>query len=205
MPVFPRSEPDIVSLAENMIAGYTDHAADFPSVVVADLQTILDHYQDGKNSQNDASAQSKIATEVKDERLDDLVELMRNDLKLSEVDVADDPEKLALIGWGLRQPPQPVDPPGQPENFVAVVQGPDEIWFNWDSPDSGGTVRNYIIERRDEPAGGGDFGEWEVIGTSLATEAHLIEQPRGIQMEYRVRSANVSGESIPSNIAAVVL
>ncbi len=205
MPTFPRTEAEVVALAEAMIAGYTAHAADFPSVTVADLQTVLTNYQTDKNNQDDARAQAKIATETKEAKLDDLVELMKNDLKLSEVDVADDPEKLAEIGWGPRQQPQPVPLPGQPENFVPTVEGPGDVWFKWDSSSNGGLVRNYIIERRDEPAGGGDFGPWQVIETSLATEIHLLEQPRGIQMEYRVKAANISGESLPSNTAAVVL
>jgi hypothetical protein len=205
MPTFPRTEAEVVALAETMIAGFTAHAADFPSVTVADLQTVLNGYQADKNGQEDARAQAKIATETKEAKLDDLVELMKNDLKLSEVDVADDPEKLAEIGWGPRQQPQPVPLPGQPENFVPTVEGPGDVWFKWDSPASGGIIRNYIIERRQQPAGGGDFSDWEVVGTSLNTEIHLLEQPRGIQMEYRVKAANVSGESLPSNTAAVVL
>jgi uncharacterized protein (DUF433 family) len=205
MPTFPRTEAEVVALAEAMVAGYTAHAADFPSVTVADLQTALSTYQTDKNGQEDARAQAKIATETKEVKLDDLVELMKNDLKLSEVDVADDPEKLAEIGWGPRQQPQPVPLPGQPDNFVPTVEGPGDVWFEWDSPASGGIIRNYIIERREQPSGGGDFSAWDVIGTSLNTEIHLLEQPRGIQMEYRVKAANVSGESLPSNTAAVVL
>jgi hypothetical protein len=205
MPIFPRTEAEVVALAETMIAGYTAHAADFPSVTVADLQTALDTYQTDKNSQEDARAQAKIATETKDTKLDDLMELMKNDLKLSEVDVADDPEKLAQIGWGPRQQPQPVPLPGQPVNFVPTAEGPGDVWLEWDSPENGGIIRNYIIERRVQPAEGGDFSDWEVIGTSLDTKIHLLEQPRGIQMEYRVKAANVSGESLPSNTAAVVL
>jgi hypothetical protein len=205
MPTFPTKEAEVVALAEAMIAGYTAHAAEFPSVTVLDLQTALSGYQTDKSGQDDARAQAKIATETKEATLEDLVELMKNDLKLSEVDVTDDPEKLALIGWGPRQQPQPVPPPGQPENFVPTVEGPGDVWLKWDNPSNGGTVRNYIIERRDEPAGGGDFGPWEVVETSLSKEVHLLEQPRGIQMEYRVIAANVSGESLPSNTAAVVL
>ena len=104
MPTFPTKEADLVALAETMIAGYTAHGADFPSIdaaALAELQAALDGYQTDKNNQVDTKAQAKIATETKDTKLDDLTELMKNDLKLSEVDVADDPEKLAQIGWGI--------------------------------------------------------------------------------------------------------
>ena len=39
--------------------------------------------------------------------------------------------------------------------------------------------------------------------TLLATV--LTNQPRGPQLEYRVKAVNVGGESIPSNTVAVVL
>jgi len=211
MAQFPNAEADIVALASAMIAGYTAHPADFPSMdpltdLVA-LQAALDGYQTDRQSQIDARAQAKLATVTKGTKLDDLTELMKNDLKLSEVDVADDPEKLTQIGWGPRQDPQPVEAPGQPANLHPVAEGQGMLWLAWDSPatDSGGPVRNYIIERREQPAGGGEFGVWDIVGTALNNEINLLEQPRGIQMEYRVKAANVGGESMPSNTAAVVL
>ena len=130
---------------------------------------------------------------------------MKNDLKKSEVDTASDPTKLAEIGWAPRSQPVPVDPPGQPVNFHPTAEGPGDVWLEWESPATGGLVRNYIIECRERAAGGTEFGDWSVVGTSLNTDTHLLEQPRGIQLEYRVKSANVSGESMPSNTAAVVL
>jgi hypothetical protein len=205
MPTFPRTEAGIVTLAENMVTGLNIHAADFPSVNGATLAELLDNFKSLRGLQEEAKSQSQIATVTKDEELAALVELIKNDLKLAEVDTAADPEKLTEIGWGPRQQPQPVALPGQPENFVPAAEGPGDIWLKWDSPGEGGIIRNYIIERREEPSGGGTFGEWAVIGTSLNNEVHLLEQPRGIQMEYRVKAANVSGEGMPSNIAAVVL
>jgi hypothetical protein len=205
MPAFPRTESEIVSLAEAMVAGYTAHAADFPSITVADLQTALTTFQTNRQAQINARSQAQIATETKDEKLDLLVEMMKNDLKLSEVDVADEPEKLTEIGWAPRQQPQPEPLPGQPDELHPTVEGQGDIWLEWNSPAYGGIIRNYIIERREQPAGGGTFGEWNVVGTSLNNEIHLLEQPRGIQMEYRVKAANVSGESMPSNTSAVVL
>jgi hypothetical protein len=205
MPAFPRTESEVIALAEAMVAGYTAHAADFPSVTVATLSTALSTFQTNRQAQINAKSQSQLATETKEVKLDALVELMKNDLKKSEVDVAADPGKLAEIGWGPRSQPMPVDPPGQPDNFHPTAEGPGDVWLEWDTPATGGIIRNYIIERRERPTGGVEFGDWSVIGTSLNTDTHLLEQPRGIQLEYRVKAANVSGESMPSNTAAVVL
>lgn len=209
MPIFPKSEAEVVALAEAMIAGYTAHPADFPSVeplveLVA-LQTALDTYQTDKAGQEDAHAQAKIATVTKDGQFEALVDAMKNDLKLSEVDVVDDPTKLAEIGWGPRQQPQPIVAPSQPENFRPTAEGPGDVWLAWEKSDTGGAVRNYIIERRQQPAAGGEFGAWEVAGSALNIEINLNDQPRGIQLEYRVTAANTAGNSMPSNTAAVVL
>ncbi len=99
MPKFPTKENDVVALAEQMVAGYTAHGADFPSVTVADLTTALTAYKNQKQTQENADGQAQIATATKDEKLDELVSLMKNDLKVSEVDVTSDPEKLVEIGW----------------------------------------------------------------------------------------------------------
>ena len=209
MATFPTKEAEIVALVETMIAGYTAHPADFPSidplVELVALQTALGDYQTDKNTQEDARAQAKLATVTKDTKLDGLVDIMKNDLKLSEVDTVADPEKLAQIGWGPKSPPQPIEAPGQPDNFHPIAEGPGTLWLQWDKPASGGQVRNYIIQRRQQPAGGGEFGAWTVAGTALNIEINLDEQIRGIQLEYRVIAANIAGESMPSNTAAVVL
>ncbi len=100
MSSFPKTELQIVALAEQMVAGYTSHAADFPSVTVADLTAALTAYRNQRQTQEDADSQAKIATATKSDKLDALITLMKNDLKVSEVDTTAAPEKLAEIGWG---------------------------------------------------------------------------------------------------------
>jgi hypothetical protein len=57
----------------------------------------------------------------------------------------------------------------------------------------------------EQPAGGGEFGSWAQVGIAIESETSLINQPRGPQLEYRVKAVNVGGESIPSNTVAIVL
>jgi len=207
MPTFPKSEAEVVALAETMIAGYTAHAADFPSVTVADLQTALTTFQTNLQNQANAKALAQIATETKSQKLEALVALMKDDLKLSEVDVSSDPVKLSEIGWGPKTPPTPIAAPGQPTNLVAILEGPGCLTLKWDKPasGSGGAVRNYLIERSDQPAGGGIPGPWTLITSVYEAQIYLTAQPRGIEMQYRVKSSNTAGESLPSNVATVVL
>lgn len=49
------------------------------------------------------------------------------------------------------------------------------------------------------------FGNWLPAGTSFVNEINLTNQPRGIQLEYRLKAVNVGGESSPSNTIAIVL
>jgi hypothetical protein len=201
---FPKTESDIATLAELMVAGYTAHAADFPSVTPADLTTALTDYTNQRNSLENAKGQAKIAVVAKEDKLDALVELMRNDLKLSEVDVANDPEKLAEIGWGPRNIPTPILPPGVPTELHPIAESQGAISFAWVRPLDGGPVRNYIVERR-QAGEGGVFGSWMTVQSCYNTDASIIEQPVDVRLEYRVKASNAAGESMPSNTVSVML
>ncbi len=207
MPRFPKREADIVALCDAMIAGYNAHIVDFPSSQGMALAFARMFYITAKNDQTDALAAAQIATDEKDTALAALAEKMKAELKKSEVDVGDDSEKLEYIGWGPKALPSPSDPPGQPRNLDAAVQGAGTILLDWKAParGSGGTVRTYVIERRDQPEGGGEYGDWVQAGIALESECMLMNQPRGPQLEYRVKAINTGGESVPSNTVAVVL
>jgi len=43
------------------------------------------------------------------------------------------------------------------------------------------------------------------VQVAVESEASLINQPCGPQLEYRVKTVNIGGESIPSNTVPVVL
>jgi len=207
MATFPRTESEVSALAMRMMAGYTAHATDFPNADPTGLSTIFGDYTGAKNTQTDAQAAAQVATEAKDAALEALTEMMTTQLKQSEVDTKDDPEKLEFIGWSPKSPAQPVDVPGQPRNLETIVQGTGALFLDWKSPahGSGGSVRTYVIERRQQPEGGGEFGQWAQISIAIESEVTLGGQPRGPQLEYRVKAVNTSGQSIPSNTVAVVL
>jgi hypothetical protein len=205
MAQFPKLEADIIALANSMIAGYGAHAADFPCSNALSLIKALTDFNKTKIAQIDALAAAQVATESKNLKLADLEEKMKDELQMSEVDVGSDSEKLGYIGWGLKAPLSPADPPGQPRNLDLVALGAGSIFLDWKAPARGssGAVRYYVIERREQPAGGGVFGSWAQVGIALETEATLIDQPCGQQLEYRIKAVNAGGESISSNTMAV--
>lgn len=204
MPKFPKRQADILALADTMLAGYFAHAPDFPDINRSWLNRKCWAYKNHEGLWRKAYAHLHLATQAKNVSLDTLRELMKNCLKKSQVDVADVPEKLEYIGWGPKAPPSPADPPGQPRNLNAVTQEPSAVLLDW-KPPARGAVRTYVIEQRYRPQGGGDFSNWQPVGTALETEATLTDQPRGPQLEYRIKAINTGGESAPSNTAAVVL
>ncbi len=207
MPKFPKREADILALVQAMIDGYQAHIGDFPSSFVFLLLTFRSGFITAKDAQIEAMAAARVATDEKDTALAGLAQKMKAELKKSEVDVGADSEKLEYIGWGPKAPPSPADPPGQPRNLDAVVQGAGTVLLDWKAParGSGGTVRTYVIQRRDQPEDGGEFGDWAQAGIALESETTIMNQPRGPQLEYRVKAINTGGESPPSNTVAVVL
>jgi len=206
MASFPKRENDIIALADQMVAGFTAHAADFPSVTVADLTTALTAYKTQRQTQEAAEGQSQIATVTKEEKLDALITMMKSDLKISEVDTVSDPEKLYEIGWGPRNQPTPILPPGSPTELHPTAEGQGIIALVWNRPatNGGGPVRNYIVERHDQQQGG-TFGPWNLVQTTYNTEINLVDQPDNVRVEYRVKAVNPGGESMPSNTVSVVL
>lgn len=203
MPKFPTRENQILTLANQMCNGFLWHADDFPSVHRIWLYFKRLLYKIAKKTQTEALSQVRLATKAKRESLKSLKKLMKNYLEKSVVDVTGSPEKLAYIGWGPKANPQPTKVPGQPTKLRIITQERRTILLNFDRP--AGTVRNYIIERREQSAGSAQFGPWHIVGTALNNEINLTNQPRGVQLEYCIKAANTSGQSAASNTAAVVL
>ena len=74
---FPKAEADVTTLAMAMVAGYTTHAADFPSADAAGLSVVYNAYLAAKSAQTDAMAAAQVATETKDAALDALEDVMK--------------------------------------------------------------------------------------------------------------------------------
>ena len=213
MPRYPTRQAQKLALIEAMIGGYTDHAGLFPSADVALLQSVRDAYCDATAAQTEAIAKASLATEARQAAVAQMDAVMQRQLKLSQTDNTISPDNLKYIGWGPRAAARSIEPPGQPMRLESVDEGAGTLLIEWKRPvrGSGGPVRTYIIERRDltiEKTGDGGArrgNKWKQTAISLETRATLKDQPRGIQLEYRIRAINKAGQSEPSNTIAVVL
>lgn len=125
---------------------------------------------------------------------------MKSDIRYAENTVNYDDEKLKLIGWAGRKAAAPLAPPGQARLLEAPRQGEGWVFLDWKKPTVGGTVSAYKVMRRERPA-----GLWENAATAVISEATLVDQPRGKELEYRIVAVNKAGDGSPSNTAMVVL
>jgi len=199
---FPLTEADIAALAQVMISGLTDNAAIYPAppVAPADLTTLVTAYMAAKNVAIAAQAAAEEATTSKDEALEDLADAMKSDIRYAENTVDFDDDKLKLIGWAGRKAATPLAPPGQARLLEAPKQGEGWVFLDWKAPIDGGAPVAYKVMRRERPA-----GPWEEVATAVISEATLVEQPRGKELEYRIIAVNKAGDGEPSNTAMVVL
>jgi hypothetical protein len=203
MPEFPKSEPQIIALADRMISGYSLHVADFPNVNRRNLIFARGTYMAARKSAKDVRSRLRIETKNRNEKLLDLKNIMKQSLQKAQVDVSANPEKLKLIGWGLKDAFQPAQIPGQPIELAIVDKQNGTLKLSWKKPINGGTIYNYIIERRCHDAN--QSGNWTIAVISYNCQANLSNQPKGIYLEYRVRASNLAGQSLPSNTATITL
>ncbi len=202
MPRFPRSEPEIAALAHVVTQGIALAPEDFPTPPVPqdELQTQLDAYNAARIAAIAAETEVRGHHSAKDEALDLMVDSVKATLKYAEVAVRDEPEKLSQLGWSERSRSSRLEAPGEVRDIGVRAEGDSWLVLDWKGPVDGGSVAMYRIQRR--KAGG---RTWELVDTAVETEHLLRDQPRGVDLEYRVIAVNKAGSGKPSGMVAVVL
>ena len=202
MAQFPRTEPEIVDLAEQLVGGLRSHVEEFPSppVSLERLEATLHAYQSARFSAQEAAVQAKLATREKAEVLERLVSEVKTNLRYAENSCGHHHATLKMLGWGGRRPKKRTEAPGQVVGLKIVREGPGWIELRWRKPGDGGDVKAYRIERCKR---GDDF--WRIAGMSTGTSAMLEDQERGVDWIYRVIAVNSAGEGQESAIVEAVL
>ena len=116
---------------------------------------------------------------------------------------------LKKLGWGARAKRRFLKP-GQVRNLEVGQQGPGTVQLVWKAPErsrSVGSARAYRIERQihdfENDKTIEDWGEWTT--TCFPTEEVLHNQPRGVEIAYRVVAINTNGDGPASDVETVVL
>ncbi|WP_417912162.1 fibronectin type III domain-containing protein [Candidatus Electronema sp. TJ] len=200
MPRFPISDPELIALAQKLIAGLQDNP-DFPTPPVspAQLQASLDAFVGQCDAQTAAQAAAEQATAAKNTGHEQLAAEMKGDLRYAEYAVEGDDAKLSTLGWGAKSPHTPISAPGQPFKFQIMRSGPGAAKATWKRPVEGGHAACYLVKMR------GEGGTWVSAGTFVEPEAELTNLERGKELEFYVLALNRAGESLPSNSMTVVL
>ncbi len=202
MAQFPKSEAEILMLAQAIVNGLETNATVYPAppVTFTNLSTALDAYVVAKDIATTAQATAQAAIGTKDAVLQTLVDDMKADLRYAETKVNFDDAKLKLLGWGGRTAAVALTPPGQTRTLEAPRQGEGWIFLDWKEPVDGGAVATYKIQRRLRPD-----GAWTDVGLAIDSETTLTAQERNKEWEYRVSAVNKAGEGAPSNTVMAVL
>jgi len=198
---FPRTEADIAALAVLVTEGLQQAPDDFPSPPVSAeaLKAKLDAFNMATTAAVTAETAAQHQHALKDQALEDLADSIKANLKYAEFAVRDQPEKLSQLGWGLRREGSPLQPPGEVRDITIGAEGDTWVILRWKQPVDGGTPGVYRIQRRQ------DGTAWEDIGISTETERLCSEQPRGIELLFRVFAVNKAGTGQPSATVTVVL
>ena len=208
MAKFPRNEPTIVTLAQEMVAGLMANAATFPDLPVPpagppgspNLTELTASYTAARDEAIAARAAAERATTAKNAHLDVLVGALKRDLRHAETIADFDDDLLKRIGWSGRKAKTRLLPPGQCQTLAAPRQGEGWVFLDWKEPIDGGRPAAYKIQRRQRPA-----DAWQDVAVAMDSEITLADQPRGKDLEYRVLAINKAGDGEASNTVFVVL
>jgi hypothetical protein len=202
MPRFPTREDEIATLANDIVTGLEANTELLPNPIVdaATLRGSLETYRTNKAKVTAAQAALSEAVEDKNEALEELVEQMKQIIRQAENATGYDDASLKKIGWGGRSASRTPEVPGQVRTLEVPRQGVGWVVLDWKSPNEGGKVVTYRVEKFDRAN-----DKWLEVTSTLDTEATLVEQPRGENLEFRVVATNRTGDGVASNTVLVVL
>jgi len=199
---FPRTEPRIAQLASLLAGGLKSASDDFPNppVQAGELRALLDAFKETVSAVTAAEAEVRERRVMKRQALTKLKRSMKVDLRYAEFAARKAPEKLTELGWGRRRSRRPLQHPGEVRNLRITKESRTWIALAWEAPDDGGAVIAYAIERRKA-----EGGSWEATVTIVDTKHRLVDQPRGVELSYRVAAMNKAGTGPPSATVTAVL
>ncbi len=163
--IFPTRQADIFHLAARMINAYFTYGEDFPSINKMNLFFRYRDYVTARNTMFNKKTKAHLEAVRKEKRFTELCEIMKKDLRLSEVDTRNNPEKLSFIGWGVKSNSSPAGIPSQPLNLRIGTIKETAVQLKWDRPLTG-IVRNYIIERRQNQTNS-QLSQWLLISSLI--------------------------------------
>ena len=211
MPRFPKAKNDIMILAGRTMTGINDNPTIFtdPPYDVGPLSTGISDVITKMAARQALEGQLSDAVIAENDAIQNVIEAEEHLLRLAETDFKDDTAKLELIGWGAEADPRH-QKPGQPRNLEIQVQGPTSAQLDWKAPEKTkhvGSVSFYRVERMIRNIETNeiteDYGTWQA--TTTDTEIVVHDQPRRVEIMYRIIANNPNGDGPHSDTETVVL
>jgi hypothetical protein len=201
MPVFPKAEGKILALARLVIEGLRRSPEDFPKPPVSadELEAGAWDCEAKLTAATAADAARHQAHVDKDKAFAEFTRRLKAVLAYAEIAARRQPAKLTGLGWGPRRAKQRPQAPGEVRSPRIEEQGETHVILTWKRPVDGGRVVAYTIE------GKRDGSPWQPVATQTKTRARLDDQPRGVELEYRVFAWNKVGQGNPSATVRAVL
>lgn len=210
MAKFPITKSGIRAFARDILGGLQTNAAVFPTPPFepAPLAAAIAQDQVNQAARMNLAAQLEAAILVENEGLKLVVELSKRELALCEATYRNDATKPALFGWTRVRQGGGGSRIGQPGELRATAQTAGATVLEWSSPSSGrARVQYYKIERQiTDPATLKvlePWGQWQM--SAVQTEIALSDQPRGVEISYRVMAVAATTVSLPTNNVEMVL
>jgi len=211
MPQFPRTKNDILILAAKIAFGITNNPGDYPNPPFdpAQLNALLGTLVVQTSDRVSKDAAAKAALDLENGTIEEIVDESKRIIRHAEATHNQIAAKLQEIGWDARGTAQSF-PPGEVRNLEILVQGPGSVLIDWKAPARSATAGipdYYLIERRmmntktnnlEE-----DWGIWK--DTATDSEKAVINQPRSVEITYRVTAVNTNGPGPAVTTTQVVL
>jgi hypothetical protein len=200
---FPEKEVEVAALAVAVAEGMAAAPSEYPHPPVPP-KTLLALQQKYQNLKERTAAAQAALGELHEEK-DDVYSKMKagttQNLRYGEIQARGRkrPEMLTGLGWAAPHQKRSLALPGEVRDITVGEQGETTVGLSWQKPARGGTVASYVVERRTKG------GKWGTVATTGDLKILLEDQPRGLDLEYRVRTINRTGKGPVSGTVYVVL
>ena len=201
MAVFPKAEAKILAVARLVIEGLRAAPEDFPTPPVSadELEAMTDACDADATKAAAAKAAYHEAHVRKDKAFARLTPAVKAVLAYAKILARRQPAKLIRLGWGPRRERKPLEAPGEVRDLKIEAEGETYLILSWKRPVDGGAAAAYTIQVK---RGG---GLWEDLAARTDTRCIVSDQPRGVELEYRVFARNKAGVGSPSATVRAVL
>ena len=195
----PRNETNLMAFVKGIVAGLKENPELFPNTPVEykQLNNIIDEVTQATLNAVAKKSEYIAAVEKKKKKIETLYKNAAEVTAYLYRIGKNNKPLLSKAGINISEK-KTSEKPGQCINFTILKQEiTGSITLKWKRPKNGGSIRIYIIQRKEFNA---PSNAWETVWTQTGKQAELKNQPQNKTLKYRVRALNSVGIGEPSNI-----